>query len=113
VQQAVPVLPDDGVTLILNGDVPLIQADTLRSLLAQCGGKRLALLSVDMPDPTGYGRIVRQGDAGAGDRRAQGRESGAAPDPGNLYRRAGGARRRAEALAGWPAQRQRARASTT
>jgi bifunctional UDP-N-acetylglucosamine pyrophosphorylase / glucosamine-1-phosphate N-acetyltransferase len=63
VQQAVPVLPDDGVTLILNGDVPLIEADTLRGLLADCGGTRLALLTVDMPDPTGYGRIVREGDA--------------------------------------------------
>jgi bifunctional UDP-N-acetylglucosamine pyrophosphorylase/glucosamine-1-phosphate N-acetyltransferase len=63
VQQAVPLLPDDGVTLILNGDVPLIAADTLRDLLAECAGERLALLTVDMPDPTGYGRIVRQGDA--------------------------------------------------
>jgi bifunctional UDP-N-acetylglucosamine pyrophosphorylase / glucosamine-1-phosphate N-acetyltransferase len=63
VQQAVPVLPDDGVALILNGDVPLIEAETLRGLLADCAGKRLALLTVDMPDPTGYGRIVRQGEA--------------------------------------------------
>ncbi|RCW67426.1 bifunctional UDP-N-acetylglucosamine diphosphorylase/glucosamine-1-phosphate N-acetyltransferase GlmU [Pseudorhodoferax soli] len=63
VQQAVPLLPDDGVTLILNGDVPLIAADTLRALLGSCAGERLALLTVDMPDPTGYGRIVRDGDA--------------------------------------------------
>ncbi len=63
VQQAVPVLPDDGVTLVLNGDVPLIQADTLQALLASCDGDKLALLTVAMPDPTGYGRIVRQGDA--------------------------------------------------
>jgi bifunctional UDP-N-acetylglucosamine pyrophosphorylase / glucosamine-1-phosphate N-acetyltransferase len=63
VQQAVPRLPDDGVTLILNGDVPLIEAATLRGLLADCGGTRLALLTVNMPDPSGYGRIVRQGDA--------------------------------------------------
>ena len=33
VQQAVPVLPDDGITLILNGDVPLIAAATLQSLV--------------------------------------------------------------------------------
>jgi bifunctional UDP-N-acetylglucosamine pyrophosphorylase/glucosamine-1-phosphate N-acetyltransferase len=63
VQQAVPLLPDDGTTLILNGDVPLIAADTLAALLAVSGGERLALLTVDMPDPTGYGRIVRSGDA--------------------------------------------------
>ncbi len=63
VQQAAPLLPEDGITLILNGDVPLIQANTLQALLADCSGTRLALLTVDMPDPTGYGRIVRQGEA--------------------------------------------------
>ncbi len=63
VQQAVPLLRDDGVTLILNGDVPLIETDTLRGLIADCAETRLALLTVNMPDPTGYGRIVRQGDA--------------------------------------------------
>ena len=63
VQQGVPLLPDDGVTLILNGDVPLIEVQTLRDLVASSGGKRLALLTVDMPEPAGYGRIVRSGDA--------------------------------------------------
>ncbi|KQP13632.1 bifunctional UDP-N-acetylglucosamine diphosphorylase/glucosamine-1-phosphate N-acetyltransferase GlmU [Pseudorhodoferax sp. Leaf267] len=63
VQQAAPHLPEDGVTLILNGDVPLIQQNTLQALLADCAGTRLALLTVDMPDPSGYGRIVREGDA--------------------------------------------------
>ena len=63
VQQAVPVLADDGVVVILSGDVPLTQADTLQALIAQCGGQRLALLTLDMADPTGYGRIVREGDA--------------------------------------------------
>ena len=62
VQQAVPLLPDDGVTLILNGDVPLIEISTLRELVQRCGGERLALLTVDMPNPAGYGRIVRNGD---------------------------------------------------
>jgi bifunctional UDP-N-acetylglucosamine pyrophosphorylase / glucosamine-1-phosphate N-acetyltransferase len=62
VQQALPVLHDDGVTLILNGDVPLIEAETLRSLLARCEGRRLALLSVDTgTDATGYGRVLRAG----------------------------------------------------
>jgi bifunctional UDP-N-acetylglucosamine pyrophosphorylase/glucosamine-1-phosphate N-acetyltransferase len=59
VQQALPVLPDDGITLILNGDVPLVRAETLQKLLDACGGQRLALLSVELPDPAGYGRIVR------------------------------------------------------
>ena len=63
VQQAVPALADDGVVVILSGDVPLTQADTLQALIAQCGGAKLALLTICLPDPTGYGRIVRQGDA--------------------------------------------------
>lgn len=62
-QQAVPLLPDDGTTLVLNGDVPLIEAATLRALLQSSGARKLALLTVDMPDPGGYGRIIRKGDA--------------------------------------------------
>ena len=62
VQQAVPVLADDGITLVLSGDVPLTQADTLLALLALCAGDSLALLTLDMANPTGYGRIVRQAD---------------------------------------------------
>ena len=61
VQQAVPALDDDGVVVILSGDVPLTQAGTLQALIAQCGGKQLALLTIDFADPTGYGRIVREG----------------------------------------------------
>jgi bifunctional UDP-N-acetylglucosamine pyrophosphorylase/glucosamine-1-phosphate N-acetyltransferase len=64
VQQAVPVLADDGVVLILNGDVPLIGQATLETLLQACDGQHLALLSVDTGgDATGYGRIVRSLDA--------------------------------------------------
>jgi len=64
VQQAVPVLADDGVVLILNGDVPLIGQATLETLLQACDGQHLALLSVDTGgDATGYGRIVRAVDA--------------------------------------------------
>lgn len=62
VQQAVPVLPDDGVVVVLSGDVPLTQADTLRDLIAACGGQKLALLTIAFDDPTGYGRIVRDAD---------------------------------------------------
>ena len=63
VQQAIPLLPDEGTTLILNGDVPLIEGATLRSVVESSGASRLALLTVEMPDPNGYGRVVRQGDA--------------------------------------------------
>jgi bifunctional UDP-N-acetylglucosamine pyrophosphorylase/glucosamine-1-phosphate N-acetyltransferase len=59
VQQAVPVLPDDGVVVVLSGDVPLTQADTLQALIKLCDGKQLALLTIEFDDPTGYGRIVR------------------------------------------------------
>jgi len=64
VQQALPQLADDGVTLILSGDVPLTQASTLQALLALCAGQQLALLTLAMPDPTGYGRIVRESAGG-------------------------------------------------
>lgn len=59
VQQALPVLADDGVTLVLSGDVPLTRPETLQVLLDLSAGERLALLTLDMPDPSGYGRIVR------------------------------------------------------
>lgn len=59
VQQAVPHLRDDGTVVVLSGDVPLTQADTLRALVAAGGGEKLALLTVTLPDPAGYGRIVR------------------------------------------------------
>jgi bifunctional UDP-N-acetylglucosamine pyrophosphorylase/glucosamine-1-phosphate N-acetyltransferase len=62
VLQAAPLLPDEGTTLILNGDVPLIEAATLQGLVERSGGRALALLTVRMPDATGYGRILRSGD---------------------------------------------------
>ena len=70
VQQALPKLQDDGVTLVLSGDVPLTQAATLQALLAQSSGQRLALLTLNMIDPTGYGRIVRAGDQASSQVRA-------------------------------------------
>ena len=57
--QALPQLNRQGVTLVLYGDVPLIQAQTLRPLLAAAQHGALALLTVELPDPSGYGRIVR------------------------------------------------------
>ena len=58
VQQAVPALHDDGITVILNGDVPLIEASTVRALIDSCGGDKLALLTIALDDATGYGRIL-------------------------------------------------------
>ena len=63
VQQAVPVLQDDGIVVILSGDVPLTRVDTLQALIAACGGNKLALLTIDFANPTGYGRIERLGNA--------------------------------------------------
>lgn len=53
---------DNNATMVLYGDVPLVQADTLQALLA-ASDNGLALLTETLEDPTGYGRIVRD-DAG-------------------------------------------------
>jgi len=66
IQQVAPHLADQGTTLILNGDVPLIAADTARALAHACAGERLALLTIVLDDATGYGRILRSGDAMGG-----------------------------------------------
>ena len=58
VQQALPHLKGDGTTLILYGDVPLIRTETLKTLVQAAHGA-LAILTVELADPTGYGRIVR------------------------------------------------------
>jgi bifunctional UDP-N-acetylglucosamine pyrophosphorylase/glucosamine-1-phosphate N-acetyltransferase len=64
VQQAVPALDDaNACTLILNGDVPLIRAETVSALVQACGGDKLALLTIELADATGYGRIVRHAGA--------------------------------------------------
>jgi bifunctional UDP-N-acetylglucosamine pyrophosphorylase/glucosamine-1-phosphate N-acetyltransferase len=62
VQQAMPDTPDENQTLILFGDVPLLTQATLISLLEATAGGGLSILTVDMDDPSGYGRIVRDGD---------------------------------------------------
>ncbi|MET0964731.1 MAG: bifunctional UDP-N-acetylglucosamine diphosphorylase/glucosamine-1-phosphate N-acetyltransferase GlmU [Noviherbaspirillum sp.] len=62
VMQALPQLNDDVPTLILYGDVPLTQVDSLRRLLDKAGDNKLSILTVNMDDPTGYGRIVRDND---------------------------------------------------
>ncbi len=59
VMQAMPAVPDDHLVLVLYGDVPLLRTSTLRSLVALAGNGALALLTVQLADPAGYGRIVR------------------------------------------------------
>ncbi len=59
VRQALPHIPDAHTVLVLYGDVPLIAAATLRALLELSGGHDLALLTVRLDDPEGYGRILR------------------------------------------------------
>jgi len=58
--QALPELGAAGPVLVLCGDVPLIETATLSELLV-AAGDGVALLTVQMPDPSGYGRIVRDG----------------------------------------------------
>jgi len=60
VMQANAHLHDDTPTLVLYGDVPLTLGSSLQRLIAGAGDDRLSILTVDMPDPTGYGRIVRE-----------------------------------------------------
>lgn len=59
VAQAVPGLDAQGVTLILYGDVPLTPADLMQSMVQIAKRGHLALLTVELADPTGYGRIER------------------------------------------------------
>ncbi|MFA5627135.1 MAG: bifunctional UDP-N-acetylglucosamine diphosphorylase/glucosamine-1-phosphate N-acetyltransferase GlmU [Thiohalomonadaceae bacterium] len=63
VAQAMPEVSDDSLVLILYGDVPLIETDTLYKLLA-AADNGLGLLTVELADATGYGRIVRDASGG-------------------------------------------------
>ncbi|HSM29870.1 MAG TPA: bifunctional UDP-N-acetylglucosamine diphosphorylase/glucosamine-1-phosphate N-acetyltransferase GlmU [Woeseiaceae bacterium] len=60
--QAVPGTPEDNQVLVLFGDVPLLTTATLKTLLDAAEGDDLLVLTVDMEDPTGYGRILRDGE---------------------------------------------------
>ena len=62
VMQAIPQIPDDHTVLVLYGDVPLLRKQTLVELLEQTGPKAIAVLTVQLADPFGYGRIVRGAD---------------------------------------------------
>ena len=61
VQQAAPGLPDDNQVLMLYGDVPLLTVATIRRLIDATAANQVSVLTVDLEDPTGYGRIIRQG----------------------------------------------------
>ena len=59
VAQAMPQVPDEDIVLVLYGDVPLINPDTVKRLVALAGSERVALVTVELENPTGYGRILR------------------------------------------------------
>ncbi|MDO8178010.1 MAG: bifunctional UDP-N-acetylglucosamine diphosphorylase/glucosamine-1-phosphate N-acetyltransferase GlmU [Undibacterium sp.] len=61
VAQASPVLDDSVPTLVLYGDVPLTSSASLQRLIAAAGSDKLAILTAVMADPTGLGRMVREG----------------------------------------------------
>jgi len=59
VQQAAPATPDQNQVLILYGDVPLLSVATVQRLIDATAADEVSVLTVDMDDPTGYGRIIR------------------------------------------------------
>ena len=59
VMQAMPAIPDAHAVLVLYGDVPLVQEAALANLVARAAPQALALLSAVLPDPAGYGRVIR------------------------------------------------------
>lgn len=64
VAQALPAISDDALVLVLYGDVPLVGRETLAQLLGATERRSLGLLTVELADPTGYGRIVRDANGG-------------------------------------------------
>ena len=58
-KHALSALPADGVTLVLYGADPLARSDTLRKVVARAQAGALSLLTIELDDATGYGRIVR------------------------------------------------------
>ena len=63
VLQALEHLSDESIALILYGDVPLIQQNTLDALAGKVTSDSMGLLTVNLDDPTGYGRIVRTNES--------------------------------------------------
>ncbi|HJS91010.1 MAG TPA: bifunctional UDP-N-acetylglucosamine diphosphorylase/glucosamine-1-phosphate N-acetyltransferase GlmU [Steroidobacteraceae bacterium] len=95
--QATPKLADEHLVLVLYGDVPLIGRQTLRELVALAGPRQVALLTMTVDDPTGYGRIIRdaqgrvkriveQKDASAEERRIRECNTGVLAAPAKLLK---------------------------
>lgn len=63
VAQALPAIPDTHQVLVLCGDVPLVRPETLQGLV-DAAGTAVSLLTVTVPDPAGYGRVLRDADQG-------------------------------------------------
>ena len=59
VLQAMPAIPDGHLVLVLYGDVPLVRSATLAELVTRAGATSIAVLTAVLPDPAGYGRVVR------------------------------------------------------
>lgn len=59
VQMTLPVLPTDGFSLILYGDVPLVSSETLNKLLEASQKTGIGMITLNVDEPAGYGRIVR------------------------------------------------------
>ena len=62
VAQAMPHISESGKVLILYGDVPLIKTVTLEAMLEQCSDSEMSLLTIELDNPQGYGRIVRDSE---------------------------------------------------
>ena len=62
VKQALPYLEKGSATLVLFGDVPLVKSNTLEELIGKARADNLVLLTVELDNPTGYGRIVRDSE---------------------------------------------------
>ena len=107
VQQSLPLLADGVPTLVLYGDVPLVRAATLRSLV-EAAGADVGVLTVRLPDPQGYGRVVRDWHGNVL-RIVEQKDAtrGRAPHRRGQHRHPGGADRQAARLARPPVQRQR------
>lgn len=61
-RQALPVIDQDGMTLVLFGDVPLVRIETLQKLIHSSDQESCGLLTANLSSPKGYGRIIRIND---------------------------------------------------